>query len=127
MLEKRWFALQKKEKILEEVAQSFIGDFKEKTRQVTIKKHLDNNGAKDQLVMFLSGKAGSGKSHVIESVRIFLKVFCDNCDIPFNDDIIKITACTGSAASLFVSGKTIHGAAFRRKKRIVKNIVIRLM
>ena len=88
---------------------------------MTIEKHLDNNGAKDQLVMFLSGKAGSGKSHVIESVQIFLKVFCDNCDIPFDDDIIKITACTGSAASLFMSGKTIHGAAFLRNKRIVKN------
>ena len=61
--------------------------------------------------MFLSGPAGAGKSHVINTCQHCCKVFCDYAEIPFDDDIFKITACTGVAATSLVSGKTIHSAA----------------
>jgi len=76
-------------------------------------QELYSRGAKKQLLMFLSGKAGSGKSHVIKTALAFLKKFCNNCDIPFDTDVVKVTAVTGcAAANLKIPGATtIHRAA----------------
>ena len=76
-------------------------------------QELYSRGAKEQLLMFLSGKAGSGKSHVIKTALAFLKKFCNNCDIPFDTDVVKVTAVTGcAAANLKIPGATtIHRAA----------------
>ena len=76
-------------------------------------QELYSRGAKEQLLMFLSGKAGSGKSHVIKTALAFLKKFCNNCDIPFDSDIVKVTAVTGcAAANLKIPGATtLHRSA----------------
>ena len=81
------------------------------TAKEDILKLLKERGAREQLIMFLSGPAGAGKSHVINTCQYCCKVFCDYAEIPFDDDIFKITACTGVAATSLVSGKTIHSAA----------------
>ena len=72
---------------------------------------LKKRGAEEQLIMFLSGPAGAGKSHVINSCQEACKQFCDYVEISFDNDIFKITACTGSAAAQLSSGMTIHKAA----------------
>ena len=68
--------------------------------------------------MFLSGKAGSGKSHVIKTILAFLRMFCNKCDIPFDSDIVKVTAYTGVAAAQFKipGATTIHRAAHMNYK-----------
>ena len=40
-------------------------------------------------------------------------MFCNKCDIPFDSDIVKVTAYTGVAAAQFKipGATTIHGAA----------------
>ena len=81
------------------------------TAKEDIIKLLKERGAREQLIMFLSGPAGAGKSHVINTCQHCCKVFCDYAEIPFDDDIFKITACTGVAATSLVSGETIHSAA----------------
>ena len=85
-----------------------------------IKEMLKERGAQEQLVMFLSGPAGSGKSHVISSCQQCCKMFCDHAELPFDSDIFRITACTGSAAASLESGTTIHSAAEINKNE--KNI-----
>ena len=74
---------------------------------------LELKGGKDQLLMFLSGKAGSGKSYVIKNVLTFIRIFPNKCNIPFDSDIAKVTAFTGStAAQLKILGATrLHRAA----------------
>ena len=63
--------------------------------------------------MFVSGKAGSGKNHVIKTALDFLEKLCNNCDIPFDSDIVKVTAVTGCAAeNLKIPGATtLHRSA----------------
>ena len=76
-------------------------------RKTQLIQELCSRGAKEQLLMFLSGKAGSGKSHVIKTALAFLKKFCNNCDIPFDSDVVKVTAVTGcAAANLKIPGAT---------------------
>ena len=73
--------------------------------------------------MFLSGKAGSRESHVIKTTLTFLKKFCDKCDIPFDSDVIKITAYTGCAAAglKILGATTIHRAAQLNSKNPQKH------
>ena len=63
--------------------------------------------------MFLSGKAESGKSHVVKIILAFLRMSCNKCDIPFDSDIVKVTAFTGVAAAQFkiIVASTTHRAA----------------
>ena len=69
--------------------------------------------------MFLSGPAGAGKSHVINSCQEACKYFCDVAGIPVDNDIFKITACTGSAAAQLISGMTIHSASNLNSKTAI--------
>lgn len=56
----------------------------------------------DQLLMFLGGQAGSGKSHLIKAV----KFFCDKWQLKW---MLQCAATTGCAASL-IEGATVHHA-----------------
>ena len=58
---------------------------------------------------------------MINACQQCCKIFCDHADIPFDNDIFKITACTGSAAAQLESGKTIHSAAELNRKRVTYN------
>ena len=44
---------------------------------------------------------------MIKTALAFLKKFCNNCDIPFDSDVVKVTAVTGcAAANLKIPGAT---------------------
>ena len=83
-----------------------------------LKDKLIDLGGDEQLLMFLTGAGGTGKSHVIFTCRSFCQEFSDNIQVMFDRNSFMITACTGSAASL-LDGVTIHGAAHMMKKKII--------
>ncbi|KAG1890325.1 hypothetical protein F4604DRAFT_1539035, partial [Suillus subluteus] len=64
-------------------------------------------GEVNQLLMFLTGIGGSGKSHVI---RAMVEMF-RRCGVP---DKLTLSAPTGSAAVL-IDGYTIHALTFLPK------------
>ena len=68
-------------------------------------------GAKEQLLMFVTGPAGAGKSTALEVAQHFCFEFCRYVGENWNDRTFLFTAVTGSAASLF-GGVTLHSAAF---------------
>ena len=68
---------------------------------------LKSIGGKKDLYMLLSGSVGAGKSLTIIAVRNFCKFLSTCAGIYFNDTIFRITAITGTAASLFF-GQTLH-------------------
>ena len=72
-------------------------------------------GGREQLVMFLTGPAGAGKTTAVKLAQRFCFEFCNAVSIMWNDRTFLFTAYTGSAASLF-GGVTICKAAFLLKK-----------
>ena len=64
-------------------------------------------GDKKELYMLLSGSAGAGKSLTIIAVRKCCNFFSTYAGIEFDDKVFRMTAITGTAASLF-SGQTLH-------------------
>ena len=74
-------------------------------------QQLEAKGGFTQLLMFLTGFAGAGKSTCVKIAQRFCFEFCNAVSIPWNVDTFLFTATTGSAASLF-EGQTIHDAAY---------------
>jgi hypothetical protein len=68
-------------------------------------------GGKDQLLMFITGPAGAGKSTSLEVAQHFCFSFCRCIGYHWNDSTFLFTAMTGCAASLF-GGITLHSAPF---------------
>ena len=64
-----------------------------------------------QLIMFLTGPGGSGKSEVINELLRYAQKFCSNIQQPFTKKTILVTACSGVAATL-IHGQTLHSATF---------------
>jgi hypothetical protein len=58
-------------------------------------------GGKDQLIMFLTGPAGAGKTTAIKLAQTFCEKFLEACNIPFDQYSFYFTAYTGAAASGF--------------------------
>ena len=83
----------------------------------SVVRNLKAKGAKDHLVMFLTGAAGCGKSTTMEAAQLYVHRFCTAIAVAFNDNTFYFTATTGSAAALF-GGTTIHSAAHLNKTRI---------
>ena len=81
------------------------------TDATDIIKKLKARGGRDQLLMFLTGPAGSGKSTAIKIAQQYCYEFCIAVGIMWSDKTFIFTAYTGSAASLF-GGVTISKAAF---------------
>ena len=79
-------------------------------------ENLKKIGAKDQLIMFITGPAGAGKSTAITVAQRFCFEFCKSLGIAWKDNTFLFTAMTGCAASLF-GGMTIHSAAHLCKRR----------
>ena len=105
--------IEDKQEIANEVVKSLFKTTTNKdVRKSPFIHKLKLNGAQYQLCTFLSGKAGSGKSHVIKSILAFLRIFCNKCDIPFYSYIVKVTVYTGVAAAQFKipCATTIPGA-----------------
>ena len=76
---------------------------------------LKVRGGQDQLLMFLTGPAGAGKSTVIKVARRFCFEFSLAVGALWGDRTFLFTAYTGSAAML-VGGLTICKAAYLMKK-----------
>jgi hypothetical protein len=74
-------------------------------------KKLKARGGRDQLLMFLTGPAGLGKSTAMKIAQQFCYEFCIAVGIMWSDKTFIFTAYTGSAASLF-GGVSISKAAF---------------
>jgi len=68
-----------------------------------------------QLIMFMHGPGGSGKSAVIDLVTCYAEDFCKEVDYPFTENTIVKTAVSGVAATL-IGGRTVHSkcALFRK-------------
>jgi thymidine kinase len=64
-----------------------------------------------QLIMFLTGPGGSGKSEIINQLLSYAEKFCYNIQQPFTRNTILVTACSGVAATL-IHGQTLHSATF---------------
>ena len=67
-----------------------------------------------QLVMFITGPGGSGKSEIINELLAYAQEYCANIQQPFTRRTILITACSGVAATL-IHGETVHSALFLNK------------
>lgn len=64
---------------------------------------------KDNLIMFMTGAGGSGKSHVINNVLAYASKYCSTIKQPFDKRTIVVTAMTGVAATSIL-GETAHSA-----------------
>jgi hypothetical protein len=72
-----------------------------------------------QLIMFMAGAGGSGKTRVINAVMAYAKGFCKEVNYMFDKRMIVITALTGVAATL-INGETTHSAAKLNYKNITQ-------
>jgi energy-coupling factor transporter ATP-binding protein EcfA2 len=77
---------------------------------------LSPNG---QLIMFLTGPGGSGKSEIIKELLAYVEQFCSAIQQPFTKRTILVTACSGVAATL-IHGQALHSAIFLNKS--IQNI-----
>ncbi len=69
-----------------------------------------------QLLLFLTGPAGSGKSTAMRVAKQFCNEFCLAVGVMWSDTTFLFTAYTGSAASL-IGGVTISKAAHLNLQR----------
>jgi hypothetical protein len=95
-----------------------LGAYLQKTMEIAttsdvndVTKKLKARGGQDQILMFLTGPAGSGKSTAMKIAQQFCYEFCIAVGIMWSDKTFVYTAYTGSAASL-IGGVTISTAAF---------------
>ena len=63
-------------------------------------------GARSQLIMFMTGPDGSGKSAVISSLMSYCVAFCSNLGAHFDARTIIVTAITGVAATSIMGETT---------------------
>jgi hypothetical protein len=81
-----------------------------------IVRRLEAQGGQNQLIMFLTGPAGSGKSTAVKVAQQFCYDFCLAVGVMWSDSTFLFTAYTGAAASLF-GGVTISKAAFLNQQK----------
>ena len=72
-----------------------------------------------QLIMFLTGPGGSGKSEVIKTLLEYAQEYCSMIKCQFTEYTILVTAYSGVAATL-IHGQTLHSATQLAKKQ--KNV-----
>ena len=80
---------------------------------------LEARGGQNQLIMFLTGPAGSGKSTAMQVAQQFCYDFCLAVGVMWSDTTFLFTAYTGAAASLF-GGVTISKAAFLNQQKALR-------
>ena len=85
-----------------------------------LKKSMTKKGAKNNLVMFLSGMGGTGKSEVIKAFVAFAKNISYVFGWNYDNDTVKITALTGAAACEIPNGRTLHSQACLSNNKITK-------
>jgi hypothetical protein len=77
---------------------------------------LKAKGAKEQLLMFLTGPAGLDKSTTMRVTEQFCYEFCVAIGVMWCERMFLFTAYTGSAASL-INGITISKAAYINQQK----------
>jgi hypothetical protein len=77
---------------------------------------LEARGGHSQLIMFLTGPAGFGKSTAVKVAQQFCYDFCSAVGVIWSDHTFLFTAYTGAAASWF-GGVTISKAAFLNQQK----------
>ena len=86
-----------------------VGDRSQRRRHTDLRKELVGLSgiakSETQLLLFLSGPGGSGKSEVIKTVLARAKSFCEELKFPFSKRTIVVTALTGAAATM-INGET---------------------
>ena len=68
-----------------------------------------------QMLMFLHGPGGSGKSTVINLVLKYAEMYCENLEFPFTKNTIMITAMSGVAATI-LHGRTTHSSCCMERR-----------
>ena len=114
------------EKITEYDVRTFFHNNETQIRKYTIclsglKEKMKDMGGEEDLVMFLSGMGGTGKSEVIKAFVEFARGISLIFGWNYDTDVVKITALTGAAAYQIPNGKTLHSTACLSSTRIGKN------
>ena len=68
----------------------------------------------EQLLMLVTGQAGSGKTEIIHRLLQYAQQYCSNIGQPFTNRTILVTACTAVTAAL-KNAETLHSATFLSK------------
>ena len=118
MLTMKTFAVQckldhKQEIAFESICSSFMLSLlieSEEDENKIFQSQLLQRGAREQLLMFLTGSAGSGKSYVICCCRSFCKNFCKAIGKTYSKNVFAVTGVSGVAASM-ARGNTSHLSA----------------
>jgi Helitron helicase-like domain at N-terminus/PIF1-like helicase len=86
-------------------------------RRLRILVH-NNTWSSNQLICFLHGPGGSGKTALIDLVILYAKSFCSYIwsDFESHERVIVVTAMTGVAATL-LQGETTHGALYLNQQK----------
>ena len=89
---------------------NFLNENEEQMNKYTkclsgLKQSMRDKGGEENLVMFLSGMGGTGKSEVIKAFVYFAKHINYVFGWNYDTDVIKMTAITGSAAFRIPNGK----------------------
>ena len=79
-------------------------------------RRLVARGGQNQLIMFLTGPAGSWKSTAVKVTQQFCNDFCLAVGVMWGNQTFLFTTYTGAAASLF-GGVTISNAAFLNQQK----------
>jgi hypothetical protein len=82
-------------------------------------KKLSGMRKTKQMILFMTGVGGSGKTRVINAVLAYAKGFCKEMNYMFDKRMIVLTALTGVAATL-INGETMHSAAKLNHKKITE-------
>ena len=79
---------------------SFVKEIKQKLHKTY--------GGREQLIMFLTGIGGGGKTKTLNDCHKFCMHFCTKFGLHFDDNTIKFSAIPGQAAALLPNGQTLH-------------------
>ena len=79
-------------------------------------EQLKVHGAQDQLLMFLNGPVGAGKSTAMKVVKRLCFEFCFSLGVTWSEWAIFFTAYTGSTA-MAIGGYTICKSPYISAKR----------
>lgn len=95
-------------------------------KKLRILAHNDKRKS-NQLICFLHGPGGSGKTAVINLLMLYARTFCSYLwtDFQQQERVIVITALTGVAATL-LQGETTHSALFLNQKKDITREQIQL-
>ena len=109
--------------VSEDVLESFFDGNDEQRKSYArtlsgLRKYLIDQGGHNDLIMFLSGMGGTGKSEVIKAFVHFAKNISHAFGWKYDNDVIKITALTGAAACEIPNGRTLHSQACLSSQKI---------